>query len=200
MPDNEKKRKRAVVLAESKPTDKGRDESFATEGNNLKEFYAKNFPDTDVEVIPFYGKDEFEAVKERLKGVEDVFLFGHSGGMLGGVEHTDIANSLKESGVVNCYSGSCSFEKYAEPYKSLPNFYYRPEGSWYGLKKNANNLIEAMFSKAYTGNPNDYYGAGVVDPKLGEHYNATKGRTTETPIEFKKEDLIRYKPLASFFR
>lgn len=197
--DKDKPRKRAVVLAESKPDDKGgRDQAFVEEGRNLQEFYQKQFPDTDLEILPFYGQKELDSVREKLQGVDDVFLFGHSGGQLGGVEHDKIANMLKESGTKSCYGGVCSFEKYAEPYKSLPNFSYRGEGSWYGVDKRQDNILHAMFSKAYTGNPNDYYGAGTVSPVRGQHYNKTMNRQPESPIEFNRQDLIRHKPLGNF--
>lgn len=182
-----KKRKKAVVFAESKFLgDDDRDQSFITEGQNLKKFYAKNHPDTDVEIIPFYGDDEKKKIIASLKEKpEEVFIFGHSGGKIGGIKHEEMAGMLKDSNVANCYMGSCSFEKYSDPYKSLRNFNYRSEGSWYGVNQNSKDLKSAMYSKSWTGNPNDFYGASVVEPRDGHEYTKVLNRTTEKPIEFK---------------
>jgi hypothetical protein len=197
MADDDKKKKRAVVLAESKPKDEGRDTSFVEEGENLKRFFQRTEPDTEVEVIPFYGQEELAQARSRLQDSPDVFMFGHSGGQMGGVEHDQIANMLQEDGIKNCFMGSCSFEKYSEPYKSLQNFNYRSEGSWYGVNPKSDNVLHAMFSKSYTGNENDYYGAGIVNPEQGKQYNRIFNRPTEKPIDFDRKDLIRFKPLGS---
>lgn len=170
-------RSKAYVFAE-----KQKDEEiqpFEVEGENLRKYYAKNNPDVDVEIIPFYGEDEFNAARKRIGNFSDkdeVFLFGHSGNTLGGVPHTQIADSLKEGNLKTCYAGSCNFEGYSDPYKDLQNFYYRGKDQWLGVNPNSNNIISAMFSKS-----NDYDSGTVraIKPEEGNQYNRVFNRPTE---------------------
>lgn len=169
--DDVKKRKKAYVLAESPIKDGKRDDAFIIEGNNVKSFYQKNHPDTDVEVIPFYGQDEFNQIKEKLKGSTDedrVFLFGHSGDTLGGVKHEEIAKTLKDSGVKNCDIGSCNFESKVNPYKDLQNVTYRGKDQWLGFNPKSSSIIEGMYSRA---NDYDKGVVGIVKPEEGVQYN-----------------------------
>lgn len=179
-------RSKAYVFAEKQ---KGEEvQPFEIEGENLKKYYAKNNPNVDVEVLPFYGEEEFNDLRNRIGKVseqDEVFLFGHSGNTLGGVPHEKIANALKEDGVKTCYAGSCNFEGYSEPYKDLQNFYYRGKDQWLGVNPNSNNIISAMFSKS-----NDY-DAGVVKaikPIEGEQYNRVFNRPKESLISAPKRD------------
>ncbi len=165
------KKKKAIVLAESKPEEGGRDQSFITEAGNLKTFYNRTSPDTDVQIIPFYGEEELEKVRESLKGIgeeDEVFLFGHSGSTIGGVKNEVLADMLKESGTKKCRLGSCNFEKYAEPYKEIPDLLYRGQDQWLGFNPRADNLISGMFSRA---NDYDKGAVGIVKPIEGVHYN-----------------------------
>ncbi len=198
--DDPKKKKRAVVLAESKPKDGGRDTAFVEEGENLRKFFQRTEPDTEVEVIPFYGQDELNQILPKLQNSPDVFLMGHSGGRIGNVEHDQLANVLQESGVKNCYMGSCSFDKYADNYKGLQNFYYRPDTSWYGVNPKADNILHAMFSKYYTGNEKDLWGASVVKPEEGKQYSRFFNRPVEKPVEMDRKDLIKFTPLGALVK
>jgi hypothetical protein len=183
-PNNEpaKKRKRAVVLAESPLIQDGyRNDAFIKEGENVKKFYSNN-PDVDVQIMPFYGQEEFKSIKEQLGQLspeDEVYVFGHSGSKIGGIPHEEIAGTLKESGAKNCYMGSCKFEDYAEPYKDLQNFSYSPYDSWWGFNPQSKTPIEGMFSRAtkQDNEPVDFYSAPIVkeaeivQPKQGVNYN-----------------------------
>ena len=133
--ENEPKRKRrAIVLAESPY--KGaygkseRDDTFIQEANNLRQFYQRTNPDVDFQIVPFYG--DRETVQSSLQGItpeDEVFVFGHGGPILGGLDNSELAEIFKQSGVRNCSFGSCDFGKYIEPFKSIPNVTYRDKGS-----------------------------------------------------------------------
>lgn len=177
------KKKKVYVLAESKQH-KGDNlvdiDEFITEGNNLKSYYDKK-GDADVEVIPFYGKDDLAKVKAMKMNPEDeVFVFGHSGGNIGGIKHEELASTLKDSGVKTCYMGSCNFEKYSEPYKQLENFYYRATDQWLGVNPKSDNIISAMFSK---NNDYDKGEVGIMKPQDGVHYSKSFSRSQNSPIE-----------------
>lgn len=169
--DKDKKKKKVYVLAEA-PTKNGkREQAFITEGKNVETFYQRTDPDVEVEVIPFYGKDEFNKVKEKLKNSSDkdrVMLFGHSGDTLGGINHTEIAQVLKDSGVKNCDIGSCNFEGKVDPYKDLQNVTYRGKDQWLGFNPKAKDLTSAMYSRA---NDYDKGEVSIVNPEEGVHYN-----------------------------
>lgn len=189
MPDNKEekaKRKRAVALVEYKPNDLGiRDEAFVTEGNNLKSFYAKNFPDTDLEVIPFYGQEEFKSAKEKIKDVEDVFLMGHMGSKIAGIDHDTMAKTLKESGTKNCTIGSCSFEGYADIYKNqgFQNLKWREKEPWLGVWDNAKDIDSAFFAKRLIPNPEPTgQTANVTKPVQGVHFNRIFNRPKEEAV------------------
>ena len=194
--EEKKKRKRAVILAESKPDDSGnRDKSFITEGENMRAFYAKNNPDVDIEIVPVYGKSEWESAKERLKGVEDVYLFGHSGSRLMDIPHEEIANTLKDSGAKNCSIGSCSFEEYSKHYKGIQNVKYRGKENWYGVWPNAKDVDSAMFAKAFDHNagPNDQL-VNVFKPVQGVHFNRIFNRPKEEAVP------VPVRPNPAFFK
>ncbi len=178
-----KKRSTAYVFAE-----KQKDsiiQPFEIEGNNLKQYYAKNDPSVDVKVMPFYGQQQYDSLQNTIGKFSDedkVFLFGHAGKTLGGVEHTKIAEDLKAKNAKTCYAGSCNFEEYATPYKSMQDFYYRGKDQWLGVNPNSNNIISAMFSKS-----NDY-NAGVVKaikPVEGNQYNRVFNRPKADTITIK---------------
>jgi len=183
-----KRKKRAVVLAESPSyAQGGRDNTFITEGENVRKFYQNN-PDVDVQIMPFYGDEEFESIKSQmgmLSPEDEVYVFGHKGKTLGGVPHEQIAGTLKEKGVKNCFMGSCSFEDYANPYKDIQNFSYRPDDSWWGFNPNAKSPIEGMFSRV-TDRDEEGFAVGqaarIVNPQKGKHYNKVLNRQMETPI------------------
>jgi len=166
------KKKKAYVLAESKPGESGRDQAFITEANDLETYYKKNDPNTEVVVLPFYGEDEFNAAQEKIQNVsegDEVFIFGHSGSKIGGIENTKIASALKDKGVKSCNLGSCNFENYADPYKeNIQNVTYRGKDQWLGVNPNATNLMSAMYS---TANNWDKGVAEIVKPEKGVHYN-----------------------------
>lgn len=177
-----KKKKRAVVLAESPFIQDGvRNDAFIQEGENVRKFYADN-PDVQVDVLPFYGQEEFKSIQSQLGQLGDqdeVYVFGHGGSKIGGIPHDQVAGALKESGAKNCYMGSCRFEDYAEPYKDMQNFNYRPNSDWWGFNPQAKTPVEGMFSRATKQNdsPVDFYSAPrvqeaeIVQPKQGVHYN-----------------------------
>lgn len=173
-------RSKAYVFAEKQ---KDQDvQPFEIEGENLRKYYAKNNPNVDVEVIPFYGEDEFNSARQKIGNFseqDEVFLFGHSGNTLGGVPHTQIADSLKEGNLKTCYAGSCNFEGYSDPYKDLQNFYYRGKDQWLGVNPNSNNIISAMFSKS-----NDYESGEVraIKPEEGNQYNRVFNRPQQNTI------------------
>lgn len=193
------KKKRAVVLVEAKPGEQGRDMSFVTEAENLKSFYGRTEPDRDVQIIPFYGKDELESVKKSLSdiGEEDqVFLFGHSGSKIGGVKNEELAGMFKEAGVKNCALGSCNFENYVEPFKGIPNLMYRPMDQWLGVNPRAESLESAMFSRR---NDYDLGRAVVAKPREGMDYKKLIERKQEQPVPVPQRDLpiMKSMPLAS---
>lgn len=184
--EKEERKKRAVALVEYKPNELGiRDESFVTEGNNLKSFYSKNFPDTDLEVIPFYGQEEFNSAKERLKGVEDVFLMAHMGSRIGNVPHEEMAQTLKDSGIKNCTIGSCDFEGYADIYKKqgFQNLKWREKKPWHGVWQNAKDIDSAFFAKMINpdAGPNDP-AVNVSKPVQGVHFNRIFNRPKEEAV------------------
>jgi len=186
------KRKRAVVLAESPISTDGsfREDAFIKEAENVRKFY-KNNPDVDVQIMPFYGDKEFNSIKSQLGKLSDddeVYVFGHGGSTLGGIPHETIAGTLKESGAKNCYMGSCNFEDYAEPYKQIQNFMYKPDSAWWGFNPSSKTPIEGMFSRA-----TDYEKSGfgkkeamLVNPEKGVHYNKTLNRPIENPLPVPK--------------
>lgn len=167
-------RSKAYVFAEKQKGEKV--QPFEIEGENLRKYYAKNNPNVDVEIIPFYGEDEFNSARQKIGNFSEedqVFLFGHSGNTLGGVPHTQIADSLKDGNLKTCYAGSCNFENYSDPYKDIQDFYYRGKDQWLGVNPNSNNIISAMFSKS-----NDYDAGEVraIKPQEGNQYNRVFNR------------------------
>ena len=176
------RKKRAIVLAESKPSESGRDQAFITEAENLRTFYNRTDPETQVDILPFYGEEEFQNVKKSLEGITDedqVFIFGHSGSRIGNVDNEVLAKTLKDSGVKNCSLGSCGFERYIEPYKGIPNLTYRGKDSWLGVNPRADNLTSAMYSRV---NDYDLGKAVVTKPIQGQHYNKAFFRTVSEAI------------------
>lgn len=187
-PEEPVRRKRAVVLAESPVSTDGstRDNTFITEAENVRKFYSKN-PNVDVQVMPFYGDKEFKSIQEQLGQLspdDEVYIFGHGGSTLGGVPHDQIAGTLKEKGAKNCFMGSCKFEDYAEPYKQLQNFMYRPDSAWWGFNPHAKTPIEGMFSRATDAEKSGYgrQEAKIVQPEQGVHYNRIFNRPKAEPI------------------
>lgn len=125
-------------------------DTFMKEGENVKDMY-KNDPNTKVEVVPYYGEEEFKnKVRPRIDSLgenEKVAIFGHSGSKLGGVPNEKIANSIEKSSVKNCYIGSCNFEGYIDAYEGIENVYYRPGKPWLGFNPSADSFLEGMFSR-----------------------------------------------------
>lgn len=169
---DKKKKKKAYVLAEHKPKEGGgRDESFITEAKNLETFYRKNDSNTDVVILPFYGEEEFNSIKDKIQDISDndeVFIFGHSGSKIGGIDNETIASTLKDKGIKNCSLGSCNFENYVDPYKDIQNVTYRGKDQWLGVNPNAKDLTSAMYSRA---NDYDKGEVSIVKPEEGVQYN-----------------------------
>lgn len=192
-------KKKVRVLAEYKPLgDDGRDESFVKEAEKLRRYFGE---DVDFDINPFYGDEEFSNID--LNGTDEVFMLGHKGANLGGIPHTQIADNLKKSGVKSCYLGSCSMtDELIDPYKSLERVRYRDDkqGSWYGIDENVKpnedgtyDMDKVLYNKRWTGNPNDFYGAGIVDAKEGREYNKIINRTMENPVSYKSKPKVFFK-------
>ena len=202
MPDNKEekaKRKRAVVFAES-PYLEGskteREQAFVKEAENLKQFYSKNQPDYDFEIVPFYG--DVNQVKSKLTdvGAEDqIYVFGHGGKTLGGVPNQQLADVFKQQGVKNCSFGSCSFGEYIEPFKDIQNVKYRDKENWYGVWPNAKDVDSAMFAKAFDHNagPDDQL-VNVFKPVQGVHFNRIFNRPKEEAVP------VPARPNPAFFK
>ena len=205
MGPGDKDKKKVYVLAESPTKDGKREQAFITEGNNVKTFYQRTDPDTEVEVIPFYGQEEFDAIKEKLKGSSEsdrVMLFGHNGKKLGGVDHSEIAKTIKDSGIKNCDIGSCSFESNVNPYKDIQNVTYRPNTPWYGFNPKADNLISGMYSRSMDWENENSSGVEIVKPEEGKQYNRIFTRPVIEAINSPERPKIfqNQAPLASMIK
>jgi hypothetical protein len=98
---------------ESEFNPKAMDSTFYKEAQNVKDFYKRTDPNTQVDVVPLYGDKKL--MQRKLKGMTpfDKFaIFGHSGDRLAGIDNNDIAKYLSESRVEDCYFGSCGFESH----------------------------------------------------------------------------------------
>jgi hypothetical protein len=186
--EKEKRKKRAVVFAESPWIDKAsgkRDDVFIQEAENLKHFYSKNQPDYDFEIVPFYG--DINEVKSKLTDVGDedqIYVFGHGADRLGNIPNQQIADVFKQQGVKNCSFGSCSFGNYIDPFKDIQNVKYRDEDKWYGVWPNAKDVDSAMFAKGLDkekSEPN-FPVIGVSKPVQGVHFNRIFNRPKEEAI------------------
>lgn len=147
------------------------DSTFIKEGNNIKTFY-KNNPNVSVDVLPFY--DNFNDLKPKLDSLDvndDIAIFGHSGGKLGGIRNKLLADELKENKANNLYIGSCNFQNRANDFEDTnKNVYYRGTGPWQGFNPRATSFINGMYSRT-----KDKLGKDTtVTPKEGVDYNVIK--------------------------
>lgn len=150
------KAKKTIVFAENN----NNNEAFVTEGNNVKEFYKKNNPKMNVEVVPIYNDSEL--FKEKVKSLgknDNILIFGHKGTKLLGMANKDIASYLKDSPAENLYLGSCDFGNMIGSYKdSGKKVRYRNDESWFGFNPKAKTLEDGMFGR------NINYDAKHFDP------------------------------------
>lgn len=174
---------------------------FIKEAQNLRAFYKRTSPGTQVEINPVYRKFKGEifseedptavAIRNRLKTVtpeDDVFLFGHHGSRYAGIPNESWAKMLGDIPYGNCFLGSCGSEDLVDPkegaFRNLQNFYYRPDSPWLGVNPKGNTIQEAMFSRDVETDPNapDYggdeenIGARIVKPVLGKQYKINRPR------------------------
>ena len=158
------------------------DSTFYKEAQNLQSVYERLHPDTNVEIVPTY--DNPDIMREKVADLnknDAMFMFGHSGGMLGGIPNTEIADIFQESKAENCYLGSCDFEDEVGPYTNMvnKNVNYRPSGAWWGVNPNGSTIDEAMWSRVTdptTGNmdPTVKRTAKIITPTLGVDYQTKK--------------------------
>ena len=158
---------------------KNMDSTFYKEAQNLQRVYEKLQPNTNVEIVPiFRDPDTMREKVADLNKNDAMFLFGHSGGRLGGIPNTEIANIFQESKAENCYLGSCDFEENIEPYTNMvnKNLNYRPEGFWWGVNPNSNSINEAMWSRVtdQEGEDPSKSTAKIITPTLGLDYQTKK--------------------------
>ncbi len=129
------------------------DSTFYKEAQNVKDFYKRTDPNTQVDVVPLYGDKKL--MQRKLKGMTpfDKFaIFGHSGDRLAGISNDEIAEYLSKSRVEDCYFGSCGFESHitGSPFENLKGktLNYRPSGNfWYGFNPAGETFDEAMWSR-----------------------------------------------------
>jgi len=170
---------RAFHDSELNPKSTAMDSTFYKEAENLKKVYAKLNPNSKVDIINIDGNSDL--IRDGVANLDpndSMYFFGHSGGRLGGVPNTEIAEIFAESDANNCYLGSCNFEDEAAPYRyALPgkNLQYRGKGAWWGVNPNANSIEDAMWSRV-TSNSDAWEAdeAQIIKPVAGKDYKKNK--------------------------
>jgi hypothetical protein len=160
-PKKPKYPKRVVVFAERPiESDPRIGAEFATEAQNVVNFYKRVSPSTKVEILPVYETGDLKTktkIQNTLAGLtkdDDVMVFGHHGEKYAGIPTPQWAALLEGSNYGNCYLGSCGSEDVATgPWKNVRNLTYRPATPWFGFNQNASNITDAMFSRGATPPP-----------------------------------------------
>ena len=177
---NIKRNKEDFYNNERNSQSKNMDSTFYKEAQNLQRVYEKLQPNTNVEIVSIYNNPD--AMREKVADLnknDAMFLFGHSGGTLGGIPNNEIAKIFQESKAENCYLGSCNFETYIEPYTNMvgKNVNYRPSGSWWGVNPNGSTIDEAMWSRVTDQKRSQVTQLGtakIITPTLGVDYQTKK--------------------------
>ena len=126
-----------------------RDSTFIKEAEDLADFYKRTSPETQVDIIPFYGDEDRQRIKEEFTslGEEDLpVLMGHSGSIMGGIPNKDIADMYKGCNARDLLIGSCNFNQFSEPFRETgKNVIMRPGTAWRGVNPYGETLMDAMY-------------------------------------------------------
>lgn len=165
----------------------GRDQVFIDEANQIARA-SLEIDGIPAEIVPVYGEDEFNPMtkkynKEYLEGA-DVFLLGHFGQKIAGMENAEWNSFLKDNmdKSRNCYGGICDANSMAYDFKDVPNFTGTINKSWLGIPrfksyKGKGSLEEIYFSNSLPDNYThpeeeefEYSDVKVIKPIYGKTY------------------------------
>lgn len=147
-----------------------KDDTFIEEAKLLKKLI-KQKHGVDAEIVDFYGKDSFKDNtkkynKDNLKDA-DVFLLGHSGHRIAGVDLSDWNSYLSENMDKDrsCYGGICYGGKTAYKFKDVPNFKGTTGKPWIGIPRYPDFNNKGTFDEIFFGNKMDKTKGVVVSSK-----------------------------------
>lgn len=142
---------------------------FTTEAEDLKKFYKRTEPNTNVRIVSEYGEKMREQLG-RINPGEEVHLYGHSGDKFFGLPFDEVMSTVNNSKASECYLGTCYGDKLlnSSDIKSDIPLYSTVKKAWLGVNPNADNIIDAMYSTQPTGKYNEEI--KVATPIYGDAY------------------------------
>ncbi len=162
--------------------EENQDDTFVKEAEKVARLSEEN--GVPAEIIPIYGKDEFNKLKERfskdnMKGA-DVVILGHSSDkQMFGIPNKEINSYLKENMDPNsiCYGGTCYGTTVAASMPDVPNMMTNINRPWIGVP-DYKSYKGRDFDKTFFGNqPAAFDGendnldrATAVSAKYGRDY------------------------------